>query len=146
MYTVESRVGRLIEARFASPLTHAEMEQAMRRAQALVFASPGRIVSCTDVTGLEMVPPTAVDLLVGLFTRDAPKVERAALLLPGSKSTVAIQMEHTIRRAGIPNRMTFQDVAPLQRWLGEVLTPPEQTRLTQFLKAARVTPHSGQRA
>jgi hypothetical protein len=146
MYTVENRVGRLVEARIASPLTHAEMEQALRRAQALVFASPGRIVSCTDITALEMIPPTAVDLLIGLFTRDAPKVERAALLLPRSKSTVAIQMEHTIRQVGVPNRMTFQDEGALQRWLGEVLTPPEQVRLTQFVKAGRLAPRAGQQA
>ena len=136
MYTVEKQVGRLIEARIASPLTHSEMEQAMRQAQDLVFASPGTIVSCTDVTGLDIVPPTAVDLLIGLFTRDAPKVERAALLVRRS-STVAIQMEHTIRRAGIPNRKAFHDAAPLQRWLAGVLTPPEQVRLTQFLRSVR---------
>lgn len=138
MYTVEKQVGRLIEARFASPLTHSEMEKAMRQAQELVFASPGSIVSCTDVTALDIVPPTAVDLLIGLFMRDAPKVERAALLVRRS-TTVAIQMEHTIRRAGIPNRMVFHDEAPLLRWLAGVLTPPEQVRLTQFLRRASVS-------
>jgi hypothetical protein len=139
MYTVEKRVGRLVEARFGSPLTRADVESAVQLVQAIGAASPGQMVACTDVSGLDIVPPEAVDLITALFTRTNPRVVRGAFLLPSAYGTVSIQMEHMIRQAGLANRRCFREPALLRRWLDDVLTSQEAARLAQFL-AARAAP------
>jgi hypothetical protein len=135
MFTVEKLVGRLIEARFASPLTLEEVQSSVKLTHSLMSASPGQVVCCTDLSELELVPPNAVDLVTDLFTRDAPRVERGALLVRGN--TVSVQLEHMIRRANLVNRRTFRNVESLQAWLSEVLNPLERARLGHFLRRAR---------
>jgi hypothetical protein len=135
MFTVDKPVGRLIEARFASPLTLEEVQNSVKMAHALVSTAPGQVVTCTDLTELDLVPINAVDLVTDLFTRDAPKIERAGLFVRGN--TASVQMEHMIRRASLRNRKTFRDMESLEAWLGEVLNAVERARLTQFLRRTR---------
>jgi hypothetical protein len=132
MFSLQNRVGRLVEARFSSPLTRADVESAIETTRGLVTAAPGRLVFCSDTRMLHLIPADTVDLLVGMLTRQTPKIERTAFLAP-PQSTVRIQLDHILRKANSAERMCFNDPVPLVKWLDDVLNPNERVRLKAFL-------------
>ncbi len=134
MYSVECRVGRLVEARVVSLKTMAEFE-AYQRAVVEAFARvPGKPIGCCDLRPGQLFPPDVADALVGMLARGGTRLHRSAILLPFGNASLYMQIERLVREARTPDRKTFRVVANLDTWLAEVLTDEELARLREFLE------------
>jgi hypothetical protein len=135
MHTVQNVTGRLVEVRVASPLTLEEVHQFVRAHQATISRIPDRYVGVVDLLNARTFPADVAQSMIQLLSAMADRVERTAFLI-GESAVFALQIERVLRNAENPNRRAFRDPAELGRWLGEILTPHEQTRLAQFLKGS----------
>ena len=132
MIVVQNIVGRLVETRFASPLSDAELTRfADERGRAVQKVATERIV-CIDATRMNVLPPEQSEQLLAVLRRPSPGLLRSAFLLPSLRAVVALQFERLVKQAQVEAR-AFTDRRPLEEWLGELLTPVEKTRLRQFL-------------
>jgi hypothetical protein len=133
MHSVERRVGRLLEIRFASPLELAEIDGFEAATQKAAAGSGDRVVACVDMRALRTLAPDVADALVTLLRGTNPRVIRTACLLPEGNATLMLQIERMHREAGNPARKTFRVAAGLEKWLAEVLDASERERLGAFL-------------
>ena len=134
MFTVEHRVGRLLETRTANLATLDEVAAfgARFREVASALTAP-QVVICGDYRGMRIFSPDVAERFVVMLTAANPRVERSAILCSPDHATALLQIERTVRQAANPSRRTFRDAAELTAWLGEVLTPDERARVAAFL-------------
>jgi hypothetical protein len=133
MITIQHRVGRLVETRFAAPLTDEEIATfADGRGRALRAVASDRVV-CIDATRMSVLPPDQSERLLAVLRQPSPGLLRSAFLLPPSRGVVALQFERIIRESKQLAARSFVDRAQLEEWLGEVLTTDEVARLRGFL-------------
>jgi hypothetical protein len=133
MYTIENRVGRLVELRVESPVTEEEL---MRFHDMLAKACKpikGQIAICTELVGATVFLQPVAARWIEIIRQESPIVERNAVLV-GEGAVFSMQVERIIRQAGFKNRKAFLAPAALVAWLGEILTTRERTRLEQFLQ------------
>jgi len=133
MYTIEHRVGRLIELRVESPVTEEELLQFHDMLAKACKPIQGQIAMCTDLAGATVFTQPVTQRWMSIIKRDAPIVERNAVLV-GEGAVFSMQVERIIRNAGYKNRKTFLSPTALTTWLGEILTLAERTRLDAFLR------------
>src|SRR3954469_7693315 len=133
MYTIENRVGRLIELRVESPVTEEELLQFHVTLAKACKPIKGQIATCTDFVGATVFLQPVAARWIEIIRQDSPLVERNAVLV-GEGAVFSMQIERIIRQAGFKNRKAFLAPAALVTWLGEILTARERTRLEQFLQ------------
>jgi hypothetical protein len=133
MILLQHQVGRLFEARFATPIDQKELAE-FDKTRALLRSQVGdeRVV-VMDLRRTSILPPQLADSLVGLLHGPNPKLLRNGVLVPTSSATVAMQVTRIVREAQNDRRRVFRSVHGLEAWLGEVLDPSERVRLRQFL-------------
>jgi len=134
MYTLECRVGRLLEIRVQPPLSLEEIANfhpQMTRIQARVL---GQLVGCTDLRNARVFPPDVAEKFMAVIRTEGPRVDRNAFLV-GESAVFSMQIARVLRAAGIPSRRSFLDPEEGVNWLSEVLTPAEARRLREFVKA-----------
>jgi hypothetical protein len=132
-FTLEIREGRLLEGRIRSPIAPPDVRAFMERLRFLLGGLGGRkVVIATELLQADVLPPEVAAAFLTVMKTDNPLVERSAFLV-GDSAMFGLQVEKLIREAGHPARRTFRDAAALESWLGEVLSPPEKTRLKTFL-------------
>jgi hypothetical protein len=131
MFSVANRVGQLLEIRVASPLT---MDDAMALFKQIYKTMPrgkqSRVM--VDARALRIVDPSVIDAIVMMMRQDNPWVERNAFLL-STGAVLHIQADRMLKDLGVSNRQSFQNRTLAERWLSEVCTPEERTRLRRFL-------------
>lgn len=135
MYTVTCVTGRLVEVRFLSMDTVDEARAYVADLVRLIERQPGPVVTCGDVrrsTTHVYAPEVAEVMLKGVATLNE-RIERAAVVLPPRNATFILQTERMVREAGHPSRRSFTSADDATAWLGQALTPDEQTRLEWFL-------------
>lgn len=132
MISVEMRVGRFVEIRGSGKVTVEEMSIFRNQLFSLMVRAGRPIVACVDMRGLEPFDDMVASMFVGLMRGDNPHVERSAHLSEIG-SAYHEQAREMIQQARNPSRQLFDLLAPLTRWLGEVLTAPEEMRLRAFL-------------
>lgn len=132
MYTIENRVGRLIELRVESPVTEEELAQFHDTLAKACKPVKGQIALCTDLVGATVFLQPVAARWIEIIRQESPIVERNAVLV-GEGAVFSMQVERIIRQAGFKNRRAFLAPAALTAWLGEILTTRERTRLDQFL-------------
>jgi hypothetical protein len=133
MYTIENRVGRLIELRVESPVTEEELLRFPDMLAKACKPIKGQIATCTDFAGATVFLQPVATRWIEIIRQDSPLVERNAVLV-GEGAVFSMQIERIIRQAGFKNRKAFLASAPLMAWLGEILTARERARLEQFLQ------------
>ena len=135
MFTVERRVGCLIEARVHALRSAEDGDAYFEAITAAVadVAAPARAVICADHRPVIIYPPAVADQLVRLFTSVNPRVQRAALLVTPTNATVNMQLARIVREAVNPNRQVFRDLARFTAFLAEVLDAAELTRVRAFM-------------
>lgn len=135
MFTVERRVGCVVEARVHA-LRNAEDSSAYFAAitsAVAEVAAPARAVICADHRPVIIYPPTVADQLVQLFTTVNPRVQRAALLVSPANATVNMQLARIVREAVNPNRQVFRDLTHFTAFLADALNAAELARVRAFM-------------
>ncbi len=130
-------VGRLVEVRaesgYRSPADvdaiFAEIGQQVAR-----VPEPQKIVIVIDWRRCPVMSGEAAERMLPAITGTNPRVERSATIASKSSPTALMQFLRLVRESKHPDRRLFYDVAELERWLADVLTPEEATRLHAFLE------------
>lgn len=135
MHKAENAVGRLVEVRFASPLTLDEVKEFVTEHRAITNRLARKYVGVVDLLQADVFPIPVAEALIQLLSGMAPMVERTALLIRES-ALFALQVERVIRNSNHPDRRVFRDPEQLKAWLGEVLDPTERARLERFVDGA----------
>jgi hypothetical protein len=133
MFTVERKVGRLVEVRLGGVVKTDEFEDGMIHFRSLVNSSNARKVLCADLRAARILVPEVADSLLEAMRRDNPVLERSAILVSES-ALFSLQMERLVREAKNPNRRTFRDEGTLVDWIAEILTLGERRRAVEFLR------------
>ena len=133
MYTIDNRVGRLIEIRVESPVTEEELSQFHDKIAKLIKPIKGQVASCTDLAGATVFLQPVAARWIEIIKQENPIVERNAILV-GAGAVFSMQVERIIRQAGFKTRKAFLVPTELTAWLGEILTVRERARLDQFLQ------------
>jgi hypothetical protein len=138
MFTVEHRVGRLIETRTAQLSSLDEIAQFGARFRTIAATLPADrpVVIVGDYRGMRILSPDVAERFVGMLTAANPRVERSAILCSPDHATALLQIERTVKQAGSASRRTFRDARELVAWLGEVLGAEERARAAAFLAEA----------
>lgn len=133
MWTIEQRVGRLVEIRLVSPVSMPELQGFGQRIGEIAarLTKPG-FIACTDLTGANILPPDVAEWFIRLMQRDNPVLERGAFLI-GASAVFALQLERMFKQSSSHTRRTFREPGPLLAWLGELATPAERDRLRRLL-------------
>jgi hypothetical protein len=132
MYTMECKVGRLIELRIQPPLTLDELRLWPPQANRIFARVRGQVVACTDLRPARVFTPEVTKQLLTLLRGESPHVERAAILV-GEGAVFSMQIARMFRELGGSLRRTFLEPDPAIDWLSELLTPAEVDRLREFL-------------
>lgn len=135
MWTIEQRVGRLIEIQLVSPILLPELEgfgQRIGEFVARVAKQGQRMIACTDLASANILPPEVAEWFIRLMQRDNPALERGAFLI-GTSAVFALQLERMFKQSSSLTRRTFREPGPLLAWLGELATPIERDRIRRFL-------------
>jgi hypothetical protein len=133
MFTVENRVGRLLEIRMESPLGDDEVVEFRNLTSSIVRAAPRPLIVCTDLLRARVFSPASATQITSMMQQDNPLVERNGILV-GESATFSMQIERMLREAGSRSRRTFRDAPALKKWLKEVLTDDELWRLNIFIQ------------
>src|SRR5438034_722883 len=108
MILLQHRVGRLLAARFATPIEPSELD-AFDRERALLRAQLGdeRIV-VVDFRCTAILAPELADRLVELLHGPNPKLLRGGVLVSIASPTVAMQLTRIVREANNDRRRVFR--------------------------------------
>jgi len=140
LLTVERRVGRLVEARFAGNPTEADVAAWGRAADTCLKICVARTqkiaVCCTDLRPSALFRPAVSDELIAVMRKDNKLVERNALVGIGG-ATFTMQLQRLLREAapvGAVRRRVFIDPEEAFAWLDELLDAPERERVREFMR------------
>ena len=144
MFTVESRVGRLLEARIESLRTLDRASAYSDAIAQMVQRMPGHepMILCADHRAVVVYPQPVADKLASLFGAMNQRLARIALLVAPTNATLSMQLGRIVREANNPDRRVFLVPAEAEAFLGEVLTGSERTRLARFLRSGNDGPPS----
>ena len=135
MWSIERRVGRLVEIRIWSPVSVEETVPWQRAHDGVIGTLEGPYVCLVDLVEATVFPQNVVDAYVATM-KDEPRLVRTATLLNQSP-TFGMQIVRMIKEANHPGRRAFRDPEELAAWLGEVLDAAERSRLDDYLYQRR---------
>jgi hypothetical protein len=137
VFTVERRIGRLVEVRVQSIRTPVDADLFTREVTASVSRTSTRSILCADHRSVPIYPPFVVSKLIVLFATINSHLDRAGLLIAPSNATFAMQMDRILREAQNPHRRMFYDPDQMVAWLSEILTDAEASRMRTFVAKPR---------
>lgn len=138
-FTLETRVGRLIEARVFRLADRAEADvYAERLRLETTKHAPARpAVLLADHRPVVVYPQPVTDRLVELFQLMNTRLERVAIIVSPSNATMILQLERLVREARFPMRKVFHEPDGAVEHLREALDPDELARARAFLAEHR---------
>jgi hypothetical protein len=131
MYSIDNRVGKLVEIRIWSPVSVGEATLWGRDHDAVVNGIVGQYVCFVDLVEATVFPQDVVDTYIGTM-KNEPRLLRTATLL-GASPTLGLQIQRMLREANSPERKAFREPRELEAWLGVVLTQQERARLRELV-------------
>jgi hypothetical protein len=132
VWSIERRVGKLVEIRIWSPVTLEETAPWGEAHDALVSKIDGPYVCLVDLIDATVFPQDVVEGYVKTM-KNEPNLVRTGTILNKSP-TFGMQIQRMIREADNPNRRAFRDPSELYEWLAEVLDAKERVRLREILE------------
>jgi hypothetical protein len=132
-FTVEHRVGRLVQTRVTALTDLRDMCNMQAALHSVLSGVVGQAVICTDWTQLRVLSPGIAESVCQMLTTTNNKVLRGAILLDPEQATFNLQVDRVIREAGSLSRRTFRDTVKMVNWLAEVTTPEEVACAREFL-------------
>lgn len=132
-YTVQSRVGRLVEARVFRLASAEDADEYGRAILDAVQRAPAMPVLCADHRPVAIYPQAAADRLVEMFRPNNQRFERIAIVVAPTNATILLQLERIVREAGFDKRRVFRDGPAAAEFLKPVLDGRELARARSFL-------------
>lgn len=139
-FSIECRVGRLVEARLEALGSVADVADFFARLKEAFVRAGHDAVVCGDWRLAQVLAPDVGDALVDLLRESNPRVLRGAILLSPAHPTFTLQVERLIKEANNPRRRSFRDPQQLLAWLGSALAGPELARAREFLSRSPSNP------
>lgn len=134
-YTIESRVGRLIEARVLRLSTREDADAYSDALAAEVRRHGEAPVLCADHRPVRIYPQAPADRLVELFQDMNSRLERIAIVVAPTNATILLQLERIVREARFEKRKVFREAAGALEHLASSLDARELARARAFLAA-----------
>jgi hypothetical protein len=131
MFSIEHRVGRLVEIRIWSPISAAEAAPWAKLHDQVVASVGGAYFCLVDLARATVFSPEAVDAYLATMRNETQLLRTATLL--GQSPTQHLQILRMIRAANHPQRKAFREAALVHAFLAEIATPEERARLTELL-------------
>ena len=131
-FHLECRVGRLVELRPEGLRSVGDLSAIFSAIGQLRRAAPGPAIFCVDWRLLRVLSPDVAELLANSMREGNTHTLRSAALM-GQRAMLGLQLDRVIRESNHPSRRIFRDPAAMLAWLGEVTTPEEQARATDFI-------------
>jgi hypothetical protein len=134
-YTLESRVGRVMEARVFRLQSPEEANIYAHAVAALVAKMPRTPapVLCADHRPVVIYPQEVADRLTQLFQDMNSQIGRIAIIVARTNATLSLQLHRIVREAGYEHRRVFHAARDAHAHLASVLDPPEAERVRAFL-------------
>jgi hypothetical protein len=132
MYSIENRVGRLVEISIWSPVTAAEAGPWAELHDRVVASVGGPYFCLVDLARATVFPPDAVDAYLATMRNETQLLRTGTLL--GRSPTQHLQILRMIREANHPQRKAFRDPNLVHAFLGEIATAAERARLAEVLE------------
>lgn len=137
MYTIQQKVGRLVESVMKARVTRADIDAASVSMAEIARSLEGQGVVIGDYRATRFLLEEDVAQLVQVLRKYSDRIERSAIVVSEQSAVGVLQMERMVREIGHPLRRAFRDVHEAAAWLGEVLTPAERDRLHAVLGISR---------
>ena len=134
MFTMEQRIGRLVEVRYRETLTLDDFTQLMAQTRTLFNNSKKALVFVTDARYVSPFPRDVAESLVWVMRRDNPKIAAGGILLSRENVVWQRQAERMLREAKSTVRRTFFEPQEVQGFLAPHLDGDERRRLNEFLR------------
>jgi len=135
--TAQMHVGRLLEiAADAGYRTPADVDRLFASLDAQVaslVARGGSYVTVADLRYCPLMSPMAAEQLKTQMASRNSRVLRSAGLVSHESPAAVLQFARVTREAGLKDRKVFEDPVELLRWLEDILTGDEASRLCTFL-------------
>jgi hypothetical protein len=134
-FSLETRVGRLIEARIFDLRTSddAEVYSAAMRAHILRLPTAKQPILLADHRPIVIYPQAAADRLVELFTQMNAQLERVAIIAAPSNATLVLQLNRIVREAAYARRRVVFTPDDVVSHLAAALDSGELARARAFL-------------
>lgn len=132
-YTVEARVGRLIEARVHRLSTAEDVDAYGMTIAELALRARVTPVLCADHRPVAIYPPAVTDRLVEAFRPNNGRFARIAILVLPSNATLSMQLRRIAREARFEHRKVFAEASDAIAHLVPSLDEAEARRLREFL-------------
>jgi hypothetical protein len=129
-------VGGLLEIRVGYGYRSVSDVEAMITSIRRAITSRGtleKIAIVADWRNVHIMPPEVAQRAREMLASNNVRVSRSAILTLPENPTTNLQVVRLVREAENPQRRHFAAVSDLKRWLGEVLSPSQATRLSSFL-------------
>jgi hypothetical protein len=129
-------VGRLVEVRAeAGYRSVAEVDAIFAEIgqQIAKVSESEKLVFVVDWRRCPLMSREAAERMLPAITSTNPRAVRSATIASKQSPTAVMQFLRLVRESKHPDRRLFYDVTEVERWLGEILTPPEAGRLHDFL-------------
>jgi hypothetical protein len=138
MFTLEMKVGRLVETRLIGTVGMDELRDVFSAMLGLVPRLPpdGKVLSLTDLRAARAMPIEAAAHMVQILKGSASRLEREAVLL-GTDRVAAMQMARMEKETSFAGRRLFSDENQALEWLRPLATPAELARARKFLTDGR---------
>jgi len=132
VWSIDRRVGKLVEIRIWSPVTLEETVPWGEAHDSLVSKIDGAYVCLVDLVDATVFPQDVAHGYVRTMKNETNLVRTGTLL--NQSPTFGMQIQRMIREANNPNRRAFRDPSELYEWLSEVLDDEERGRLRELLR------------
>jgi hypothetical protein len=132
MFSIENKVGRLVEIRIWSPISPAEAGPWARLHDRVVAAVGGPYFCLVDLSRATVFSPEAVEAYLATMRNETQLLRTATRL--GRSPILHLQILRMIREANHPNRQAFREAELVRAFLAEIATPSELARLSEILR------------
>jgi hypothetical protein len=139
-FTVECRVGRVVEARLMTLRDADDVTQFAMAMRAAFMQLQRKCVICADVRAFTLLSPTVSDLMIGVLAKGNPYLERSAILLPAEGAAFHLQAARLVRESKSADRRAFREPEEMAAWLDEVLDEGERAGVRAFLSEDKRPP------
>jgi hypothetical protein len=132
-FSVDVRVGRLVEARVTSLFTREDADAYGLAVATAAMRASGAPVLLADHRAVRIYPQPAADRLVELFRPNNTRYARIAVVVSPLNATLRMQLERLVREARSDHRRVCTEADAALEHLASSLDPRELERARAFL-------------